>query len=187
MNATAPAPYDALREMLTRAGFVLALPELHGCISGVLCSGGDQAAQRWLNEILLEHDSHSAGQAGDADDLGQTLHELARATAKELVAIDLQFAPLLPDEDAPLDEQVQALALWCHGFLIGLAFGAARPMDLAGSELSEILADFAEISRAGLDDDESEHPEQSAFTLAELTEYVRVSAQIVFENLRSEA
>ena len=33
---------------------------------------------------------------------------------------ELEFAPLLPDDDAPLDEQVQALALWCQGFLSGV-------------------------------------------------------------------
>jgi yecA family protein len=185
VNPTAPASYDALRELLTRTGFVLALPELHGCISGVLCSGGDQAAQRWLNEILLEHDGEFAGRDGGTDELAQALHELARATAKELIEIDLRFAPLLPDEDSPLEEQVQALALWCHGFLVGLAFGATRPVDLEGSELREILADFAEISRAGLDEDESEDPDKAAFALAELAEYVRVSVQIVFEDLRS--
>jgi uncharacterized protein YgfB (UPF0149 family) len=45
------------------------------------------------------------------------------------------------------------------------------------------LRDFAEISRAGLSDDEAEGRDNPDFALAEIHEYVRVSAQIVFEEL----
>jgi uncharacterized protein YgfB (UPF0149 family) len=84
---------------------------------------------------------------------------------------------------------VQALALWCHGFLSGI--GAAAPAakqrgaaDASSGEVREILADFSEISRAGLDDDDTADRNASDFALAELKEYTRMSAQIVFEELR---
>ncbi|HLF09774.1 MAG TPA: UPF0149 family protein [Gammaproteobacteria bacterium] len=172
--------YDALRESLTRAGFILALPELHGAISGVLCGGGERAIQRWLDECLAEH----AGRA-HASEIAPTLEELALVTGETLASVDLRFEPLLPDEDAALDEQVRALASWCHGFLTGLAFGSARPKDLQEGELREILEDFAEISRAGLTPEDSEDRDQADFALAEIKEYVRVSVQVVFEELRS--
>ena len=101
---------------------------------------------------------------------------------------ELEFAPLLPDDDAPLEEQVQALALWCQGFLSGVGTTApsAARHSAAGAPLGEILRDFAEISRAGLSEDEAAGLGQPDFALAEIQEYVRVSVQIVFEELGAE-
>ena len=53
----------------------------------------------------------------------------------------------------------------------------------AGDAFGEILRDFAEISRAGLSDDEAAGHDEPDFALAEIHEYVRVSVQIVFEEL----
>jgi uncharacterized protein YgfB (UPF0149 family) len=110
----------------------------------------------------------------------------------------LSFEPLLPNDDAPLAEQAQALAAWCQGFLAALGESAPevaresapRPAAERDSQevqanLAEILADFAEISRAGVSDDDAADRDQADFALAELKEYTRMSAQIVFEELRA--
>lgn len=186
--------YDALRESLTDSGALLALPELHGGVSGALCAGGPAAAQRWVDEFFADT------QATNLPAVQDTVHELVRATWEALAGGELAFEPLLPDEDAPLEEQVQALALWCHGFLNGLG---ARAPDLplhgakapkaepesqgrgteAAAEVAEILADFGEMSRAGVDEEDEADRNTADFALAELKEYARVSAQIVFESL----
>ena len=57
------------------------------------------------------------------------------------------------------------------------------PTAIASAEVAEILGDFAEMSRAGVDDEDTADPTQADFALAELKEYVRVSVQIVFEQL----
>ena len=91
----------------------------------------------------------------------------------------------MPSDDAPLAEQVEALAVWCQGFLSGIGgtAPAAARSSAEGDALGEILRDFAEISRAGLSDDEAAGHDQPDFALAEIHEYVRVSVQIVFEEL----
>jgi hypothetical protein len=80
---------------------------------------------------------------------------------------------------------VQALALWCQGFLsgIGTTSPTAVRQSAEGDALGEILRDFAEISRAGLSEDEAAGHGRPDFALAEIHEYVRVSVQIVFEEL----
>jgi uncharacterized protein YgfB (UPF0149 family) len=180
--------YDALRESLNDAGASLAVPELHGGLCGALCAGGPTAAERWLDDFLADHD---ARKAAGARAVGR---DLKRAAWQALEDGELQFEPLLPSDDALLEEQVQALALWCHGFMNGL--GATMP-DLVGrnlrptataaaiatAEVAEILGDFAEISRAGLDEEDAADRDRADFALAELKEYARVSAQIVFEQL----
>jgi uncharacterized protein YgfB (UPF0149 family) len=133
---------------------------------------------------LLE-DAQATESAGA---LGGDLDELVGTSARMLEDDELTFEPLLPSDDAPLMEQVEALAAWCQGFLSGV--GSMRDPLASGAPpsdaLTEILRDLAEISRAGLSEDEAEGRGHPDFALAEIHEYVRVSAQIVFEELAAE-
>jgi len=194
--------YDALHDSLVHAGVVLALPELHGAICGELCAGGTEAALGWLEQAIADD------QADDVDPLSlvpvrDSLHELVDASFRELEGDSLSFEPLLPNDDAPLAEQVQALAAWCQGFLAALgesapeiaadrgkrpraaAPAAERDSQAEPPDIAEILSDFAEISRAGITDDEAADRDQADFALAELKEYTRVSTQLVFDELRA--
>jgi uncharacterized protein YgfB (UPF0149 family) len=172
-----------LRDSLTAAGAVVALAELHGGVCGALCAGGAGAARRWLS-ALFDDVELAAPPAALADDL----EELVGTSVRMLDDGELTFEPLLPSDDAPLAEQVEALAAWCQGFLGGVGTTAnALPRRAAESDaLGEILRDFAEISRAGLSDEEAAGENQPDFALAEIHEYVRVSVQIVFEELAPE-
>jgi uncharacterized protein YgfB (UPF0149 family) len=180
--ATPTLDYDRLRDSLTDAGVVVALAELHGGVCGALCAGGEPAARRWLKDCLDDAEVTTAAALADE------LEELVDTSAKMFADPDLRFEPLLPGDDVPLEEQVQALALWCQGFLGGV--GTTAPGIVArtaeADSLGEIWRDFAEISRAGLSESEAAGEGQPDFALAEIHEYVRVSAQIVFEELGAE-
>jgi uncharacterized protein YgfB (UPF0149 family) len=191
--------YDALHESLVHAGVVLALPELHGGICGALCAGGPDDALRWVEQTFADDG------VANIEPLRDVLFEVVNVSFRLLDEGSLAFEPLLPDDDAALEEQVQALAAWCHGFLGGLgetapdiarrgtraepertADAAERGEDAApdsAPDIAEILADFAEISRAGLTDEDADT--QADFALAELKEYTRMSVQLVFEELGS--
>jgi hypothetical protein len=171
-----------LHQSLSSAGAVVALAELHGGVCGALCAGGAPGAARWLTNCL--GDEELASTAALADELG----ELIAVSEQTLADGELVFEPLLPGDDVPLEEQVQALALWCQGFLNGvgtIAPSAAR-QTAEDSSLPEILRDFAEISRAGLSEAEAAGEGQADFALAEIHEYVRVSVAVVFEELAAE-
>ena len=180
--------YDALRESLSGSGTLVVLPELHGGLCGALCVGGPSAAERWLDGFLADSD------AADVAATRAVGIELQRAAWTALADAELAFDPLLPSDDALLEEQVQALALWCSGFLNGVGASApdlvarnAKPTEAAAAtasaEVAEILSDFAEMARAGVDEEDAADADQADFALAELKEYVRVSVQIVFEQL----
>ena len=179
-SALPPLDYDRLRESLADAGAVVALAELHGGVCGALCAGGAPAARRWLEDCLDDQQLAMSTAAVAAE-----LDELIGASENTLADPELKFEPLLPDDDAPLDEQVQALGLWCQGFLSGVGTSAPRAalQSAERSSLAEILRDFAEISRAGLSEEEAAGRAQADFALAQIHEYVRVSVQIVFEEL----
>ncbi len=182
-SAVPPLDYDRLRESLSSAGAVVALAELHGGLCGALCAGGAHAAGRWLADCLEDEELAAPTTALAAD-----LAELLGVSETTLADSELQFELLLPGDDAPLEEQVQALALWCQGFLNGVGTTAPRVarQSTEGSSLPEILRDFAEISRAGLSEAEAAGEGQADFALAEIQEYVRISVQIVFEELAAE-
>ena len=192
-SATPPLDYDRLRESLAAAGAVLALAELHGGVCGALCAGGADAARRWVLNSLddAEVGAAAAMDGGSAENAGSSfrppaavaddLEELIGTSSKLLEDPELTFEPLLPSDDAPLAEQVEALAAWCQGFLSGV--GSTAPAAVESDALGEILRDFAEISRAGLSEDEEAGHDQPDFALAEIHEYVRVSVQLAFEEL----
>ena len=105
---------------------------------------------------------------------------------------ELEFEPLLPDDDAPLEEQVQALALWCHGFLSGV--GASAPdLEVRGERRMRTIraarsprscaTSPRSAARASSEDEDAGDRDTADFALAEIQEYVRVSVQIVFEDL----
>lgn len=173
--------YDRLRDSLAGSGAVIALAELHGGVCAALCAGGAPAAERWLDCCLDDEPERV--------EMTRELHDLVSTSWTMLTNDVFVFEPLLPSADAPLAERVQALALWCQGFLAGLgqtAPGMARDRGADAGELREICNDLAEISRAGLSDEEAEHADEADFSLAEIHEHVRVSVQLVFERLASQ-
>ena len=177
-SATPPPDYERLRESLAAAGAVVALAELHGGVCGALCAGGPAAARRWVTDSLDDIE-----QGASAAALVDDLEELIGTSSKMLEDEELKFEPLLPSDDAPLPEQVEALAVWCQGFLGGVGSTAPAHGPAESAALREVLRDFAEISRAGLSENEAAGEDQPDFALAQIHEYVRVSVQLAFEEL----
>ena len=93
----------------------------------------------------------------------------------------MEFEPLLPDDEQPLNGRANALALWCTGFLYGLGTGHISDLEALNGDVGEIVRDFTEISRATGDDADADESNEQAY--AELVEFIRVAAQVVFEEL----
>jgi len=67
------------------------------------------------------------------------------------------------------------------GFLYGLGTGQISDLDALNGDVGEIVRDFTEISRATGDDADEDESNEQAY--AELVEFIRVAAQVVFEEL----
>ena len=146
--------------------------EAHGCLCGALCLRPDYSLADWLGEILPD----AAGPGGDAS-FGTLFAESAAVLARS----DMEFEPLLPDEEADLAERVTALAAWCRGFLYGFGASGTVAQTRQPEAVSEVLADLAQISHAGAVGSESSEAEEAAY--AELVEFVRAAVQFVYEEL----
>jgi hypothetical protein len=147
--------------------------EAHGCLCGALCLRPDYSLPEWLDEILPD----AAASGGGSDVFGAVFSDTAGALARP----DMEFEPLLPDDDASLAERVESLAAWCQGFLYG--FGASGNADRSAlpETVREVLADLAQICHAGAVGSESADVEEDAFS--ELVEFVRAAVQLAYDDL----
>jgi hypothetical protein len=94
------------------------------------------------------------------------------------------FEPLLPDDNDAADKRTEALAHWCEGYLHGLVSGehdAALKERLAAEPLVDIIKDMLQITRATVDELDDDDSDDDAYI--EIVEYLRVAAQLVYEEL----
>lgn len=163
---------DVARALAAGASAVHAA-EAHGCLCGALCLRPDYSLAEWLDEIL-------AGPApeGDANEPFATLFE---ESASVLARPGMEFEPLLPDDDALLDERVTALAAWCQGFLYGFGASGMAAQAKLPEAVTEVLADLAQISHVGGVGEEETEVEEEAY--AELVEFLRAAVQLTYEEL----
>jgi yecA family protein len=171
--------YVELDAVLSHAATPIGLAEFHGSLCAALCVGGAEAGRALVDESIADW---SDGR--DLATLVAPLTDLREATWRSLAGTDMSFEPFLPDEDEELDKRVAALSQWCHGFVSGLGLaGYDFTVEDAAGEIAEIVGDLTEISRATHDAQGVAQAEQADNSLTELVEYVRVSVQIVYEEL----
>jgi hypothetical protein len=166
--------FKDFEDALATAGSLADAAEAHGSLCGALCSMSPYKMQDWVNEILPDG-------AAVSDESAAMIEKVFAATATSFGEQGMEFEPLLPDDESPLNGRANALALWCTGFLYGLGTGHISDLEALNGDVGEIVRDFTEISRATGDDAEADESNEQAY--AELVEFIRVAAQVVFEEL----
>jgi uncharacterized protein YgfB (UPF0149 family) len=157
--------YAQLEQTLGELGVEQDAAEYHGGVCGAVSAGAVPLA---------------AAEEGARERERDLLARLRDACFDSLADSESGFTPLLPGEDAALEDRVEALAGWCAGFLAGLGEGGEK-LRAGAPEVQEILQDLTEISRADMTPDAEQDEDEAAYT--ELVEYVRVGAQIIFLEL----
>lgn len=164
--------YQALRYALDRSGSSQDPAEVHGTLCGMLC------VHENADPVAAVED------AAAGPELKEPLAALRELTLERLFDSEAGFTPILPgDEDASLKQRVQSLSSWCAGFVYGLASQGELDMAQLSDEVRELVEDFTELSKAELTPDEGES-DAAERDYAELVEYVRVGAQLIFLELR---
>ena len=109
------------------------------------------------------------------------LHELCRSTSAQLEGDQFDFKPFSPSDDCMLRERIDALADWCRGFVLGLMSGVAERINEYPGDVPELVRDIMAISEAEVSQDDD--PEGQERALTEIEEYVRVAAQLIYDEL----
>jgi yecA family protein len=172
--------HDTLEAALKRCGANWNAAQTHGLLTGRLAVSGVSAGPDWLLHVLEGSDQNSASRL----ECQKLLDALYQTTFWQLSERLSEFVPLLPDDDSDATDRTTAMAHWCEGFLHGLVsaqHGDALRDRLAAEPLADIIRDLLQITRAELDEASDEETNEAAY--AELVEYLRVAAQLTYEEL----
>ncbi len=136
--------------------------ELHGILTGIVCVTQAPTEQEWvaiLETLQIPPLNDSALQllTEEAEDIAAALHE-----------DELDYLPILPDDQHFLSERVDALADWCAGVVLGfgLASGHLR------RDEAELIGNLQEVASVGFD--EGDNDEEGEESYNELFEFVRL-------------
>jgi len=172
--------YDALEDALKRCGASWDAAQTHGLLTGRLAIAGVAAGPDWLAHVL-EGTEDSNELRTECQKMLDTLYQ---GTFWQLSERLSEFAPLLPDDESDASDRTAAMAHWCEGFLHGLVsakHGDVLRDRLAAEPLADIIRDMLQITRAEVDGATDEETNEAAY--AELVEYLRVAAQLTYEEL----
>lgn len=173
--------HSPLFEHLTGLLTPLNPAELHGLLCGLLCVDEGLNGDQWLHyagEVLAEG-------AELSKPVREVLAKLLEYGIAQMKDSDGSITPLLPDDDAPLNQRADALGAWCHGLLYGLGLGQVGQHGMLSEESQEFLRDATEIAQVGFDTDETGEADETAY--AEVVEYLRVGLLLIHSDLRRSA
>ncbi len=148
--------------------------ELHGLLTGIVVVSEPPTGEEW--QAILAR----IGFEPLAPEALRLLTEEAEDTAAALADDNLDYAPLLPDDDHPLQERVEALASWSSGVLLGFGLTGGK----IRKDEAEILRGLSDV--AGLlynDEDDDEDGEESYTDLVEFARLIPVSLGVGRERL----
>lgn len=170
-----PSWYESFEETLADAECEISASEFQGIVAGMISTGLKSSDNQWLATIL---EVANDGKSLPDDGLTQ-LKKLFVETQSAFAEDDMLAPILLPGEDYPLVDRLEALSLWSQGYLLG--FGLQRGnQSISSPEVSESLQDISEIAQIEIASDDSEDS-QSAFLT--LVEHVKVAVKVVYLEL----
>ena len=197
---TIDVDYDLIDQALKRSGSTWGAAQAHGLLSASIAVADAAGANAWLAQILEGTNPTNALRA----ETEALLKALFETTHRQLSRRQSEFMPLLPDDAEAPATRAGALAEWCEGFLHGLVTADYRDslgesmgnsMDnaiddstgnslrerLAAEPMADIIRDLLQMTRAAADEAVDDETNESAY--AELVEYLRVAAQLAYEEL----
>ncbi|MEL4281208.1 UPF0149 family protein [Shewanella mangrovisoli] len=169
---------DSLKIALDAAEIGQHPVEVHGALVGLICGGVEQTGDLWIKPLF---DLMNDGQPLSAP-LHQLVSELFQDSVARLGDFEFGFMPLLPEEEEPLSQRVEALSLWTQSFLTGIAIIQPK-LNKASAEVREVIKDLAEIAQVEFDVTEDEESETAYI---ELLEFVRIAAIMCYSEFGPE-
>lgn len=184
IKVTSDIGHGQLDDALRRMSSSWDAAQTHGLVSGKLAVLGAAAGPAWLEQVLEGTDASNALRK-ETEEMLSTLYQ---STYRQLAERLSEFAPLLPDDGDGKNARTEALAHWCEGYLHGLVsaqHGDALKQRLAREPVAGIIKDILSITQVTVDEHDSESADDDADEEAyvEIVEYLRVAAQLVYEEL----
>jgi len=171
MKAAGVVGHDEIDALIMRLQLGTEASDLHGSLCGYLAGGGSLRHVPVLAALQLDGEAVSPTPGDQA-----LLKRLARQCETELADPELGFEPLLPEDDRPLAERVEAMVDWCRGFLGGFGLAGTAAHAQLSDEAREILRDLGMIAGSSFDFGDEEEDEDA---LIEVQEFVRMGVLLL--------
>ena len=174
--------YKELEALRKSASDTISIAEYRGNICSYLCCSIDS-----FDDLLPSEKSDDQSSVSiQVLEFRNALLDLIEETSNALNSSDLPFLLLLPNDNESLEKRTTTLSMWCQGFIDGLGLIVSENSSDIGessmSLLTEIIEDFSQISTLHIQSKENDEEEELAFI--ELLEYVRVSTELIFEEIK---
>ena len=175
--------YQTINRIFQKNETDLSSAEAHGLATGMLCIENKVEVNSWVAE-LLEDDITLL------DEDKTILITLFEQTRQLLNGEDdsFRFDLFLPGDDEPLTEQLEAVRVWCEGFLFGI--GRARSDSTWPGDVGEIIKDIVEFTKLDteIDDDmDQEDIDELEGALIEIQEYLRAAVMMIRDQFMEES
>lgn len=152
--------------------------EVHGMAVGMVSADVGSREEIWQAELLADLDPADAL----AQPCRKLLVDMIASAEQRLSDEQFGFELLLPDQDSSVADIPAALRDWVQGFLFGVGLAGTQAIARLSEDGREAIHDLSEIGKLDVQDVDLDEEEQAA--LAELQEYVRVTAMLVYEDSR---
>jgi yecA family protein len=165
--------YKIINIIFSKSDTELSAAEAHGVATGMLCADENADSAQWITELFRNATPVT-------DEQKNLLLRLFEETRRLLASQGFEFELFLPEDDAPLKEQIEALKLWCRGFLFGVGSSSSIPETEWPDDVREIIKDITEFTK--LDNKVSGEEDENAFM--EITEYLRSVVVLLRDDLK---
>lgn len=166
--------YQDLTKFFELLGSGQSPTSLHASLAGVFAAGHRMKSADWID--------WASDMIGPSETLTNNhqaiLKALYRTTLDALEDSNLSFRPLLPADDRPLNERLEALSDWCGSFLGAFgSVGVIADNKEIPREIEEILEDLSAIAQVETDQSGDAEAEED-FTA--ISEHVRMGVLNLF-------
>jgi yecA family protein len=164
--------YEILENSLLVVGSELTPAHIHGTMMGLLCIGHDTPQNCWQTlEVEIPFIKNEY----------QSIHGLFRSLYSKTVAdlhdLEQGVTLMLPSDEAPLPQRLEAVAQWCEGFMAGVKLASLPKEELFNKPMvKEVLMDLVQIQEVSFDEHET-HENEKAYM--EIVEFLRVGVLLV--------
>lgn len=161
--------YSKLESTLSKLGAQMNAAETHGLLTGMLTLANPAKTDTW-RATLLEN--------LDCADPDEKQWGIFSATSSQIMQDftdpNFAFKLMLPGDNLPLEDRIDALGYWCRGYLSGLGLIGITQDDLTNPIVKELVQDLSQIAHVSMETDASDEDENN---FMELVEFVRVAVQ----------
>lgn len=174
MTHTLSSAYTGLTKLLTETGHFITPAELQGLLWGITVAGAKEQSFPELSIIL--------GEGELTESIQQAIEGLKGMIRKEFTDESVTITLLMPIDDEPLVDRLNAMINWSNGFLAG--FGLIKQDNSLPKEVLEILADIDAITQLQIEIKPEDEP-RSERDYMELIEFLKVVPLLVATELKS--